>query len=148
MDALFDALHTTLDGDTTLGNLVSGIRFFRRPENPSQLVKPVLIYNLAPGIDEQGLHGAASNIAIEFDVWGYQHDNYDMAPDCVRTAQRVHEIMVSHKLNLSRGGHVRWGADSTFQQISQNDPDVVLLRGMYGTRYWSGGTIDELIAQS
>lgn len=147
MDALFDALYTQLNGDATLGTLLSSVRSFRRPEDPQKLIAPVLVFNPAPGSDEVGLHGAATNISIEFNIWGYQHDAIDMFPDCVRAGQRVHELLIANKLTLSRGGHVRWNAETTFHQVPQDDPDVILLRADYGTRYWSGSTIDEIISQ-
>lgn len=148
MDALMSAFYTTLNNDSDLSNLVSSVRFFRRPEDPQKLVEPVVIFNHASGDDEQGLHGAAVNAEIEVDIWGYQHDNIDMAPDVVRAGQRISEILVSTKLNLSSGGHCRMHEVLGFGMVPQADPDVILLRGTFRTRYWSGGRISAIEANS
>lgn len=148
MDKLFDKLYEALNNDSTLGNLVSSVRFFRRPEDPQRLAKPVVIFNPGGGNDEIGTHGAALNPRIDIEIWGYQHDGLDMAPDCVRAGQRVSEILISTRLALSRGGHVRWSENQAYRMVEQEDPDVILLRGSYSTRYWSGGRIDAIVANS
>lgn len=148
MDKLYEKFFELLNNDSTLGDLVSSVRFFRRPEDPQRLAKPVVIFNPGGGIDEIDLHGAAVNPRIDIEIWGYQHKGVDMAPDCIRAAQRISELLISSRLSLSRGGHVRWTEDQGYRMIEQEDPDEILFRATYSTRYWSGGRIDAIISSS
>lgn len=139
MNVILPALASALNGDAELGNLVSAVRMHRAPTEPSKLVKPVVVFRVADGTDIQGAHGAAVNLDVEVEVWGY---DAGMVPECTQAAQRISEIIVGTRLSLATGGHTRWGERLGWQTV--NDPDdgrVVLLRATFGCRYWSRGRI-------
>lgn len=139
MDVLFPAIGDALTGDSELDSLTSSITQFRLRSEPKRLrgALPVVVYTIRDTPDEDGLHGAAVNVEVEVSLWGYDSDAY---PDCVTAAQRVSEIFLAG-ITTSSGGHTRWGEFDGWQQIDQPDPETVLLRATFVSRYWSSGRI-------
>lgn len=137
MDVLLPAVYSAISGDSALGDLTYRINQFRHPENPKDLRNrlPVVVFRPKGGLDENGLHGAATNPEVEFSIWGYGASSY---PDCVKAAQRVSEIFLEG-ISLSSGAALRWGEILNWDQIDQPDPETVLLRAVFRTRYWSAG---------
>lgn len=139
MDVLFPAIYSALTGDSELDAATSVVRQFRQPQEPKKLqgALPVVVFRPKEGPDEVGLHGAATNVEVEVSVWAYGANEY---PEAVVAAQRISEIFIGG-ISLSSGGHTRWGELLGWQQIDQDDPDVVLLRATFGCRYWSSGRV-------
>lgn len=144
MDVLLPAMYSVLSGDATLGTLTSQINQFRQPEDPAKLEGklPVVVFTARDLSDAAGLHGAALNAEIEVSVWAYGASGYKKA---VKAAQRVAEVMLQG-LTLSDGsGHTRWGEVLGWRQIDQPNPNTVLYRCEYRSRYWSMGRVNALV---
>lgn len=142
MDFIYDDIGDALTGDSTLDSLTAAVTHFRQPQEPKRLEGglPVVVYTARDSLDEVGLHGAAVNVSVEVSVWGYKPNMYH---DCLEAAQRVSELFLKG-ITLTGGGSTRWGEFEGWQQIDQPNPDTILLRATFVTRYWSSGRVAAL----
>lgn len=149
MDKLLEAVGTRLAGDATLTGVLDtvagsapAITQRRSFVNPKEVDKPRVVYQVSGGQDRIGLHGAATDLVLEADVWGYG-DN--MLADALAAMARIDELLL-RRMEFAGGGTLRWRVITEWQPIDDTDPNTIHYQAQYTTRYWSDGRIAELVS--
>ncbi len=146
MDKFMEALGARLAGDGALTALVEGgaanITQWRTFERPQEVSGVRIVYQLDGSGDPLGLHGAAVDLVLQLDVWGYRPTTLQ---DALQAMQRIDELLIRRfELPGGEGGTVRLRALIGWQQAADSDPLTVHWLNRYTTRFWSTGRITEL----
>lgn len=149
MDRLFEAIGARLAGDPTLTGLLdtvagseAAVTQRRSFSSPKEVDKPRVVYQVGGGQDPLGLHGAATDLVCEVDVWGYGDV---MLADALAAMARIDELLIK-RLEFTGGGTLRWRAISEWQPVQDEDPNTIHYQARYTTRFWSDGRITELVS--
>lgn len=144
MDQLLPAIVGVLLGDGELGSLTKDVANRRSPDSPKNAtVKPLVTFLVAGGPDVKGLHGAATDPALEVKIWGYGND-VRLQSNAAKASRRIDQLLLS-PLKTADGSLLRRLRTVTgWQDIGDTDPQTLHLSCQYAARYWSQARIAAL----